>query len=53
MKSCKHEFEEHMVYWDQDTGKLHQELRCILCGHISDGWTLPDTEQGFSQEEEA
>ncbi len=53
MKSCKHEFEEDMVSWDQDTGKLHQQLKCALCGYISIGWTLPDTEQEIIKEEDS
>jgi hypothetical protein len=38
VKPCKHQYEDHRYYFNTDDGKIHQELRCVLCGFISDGW---------------
>ena len=40
---CSHEYREVSVTWDAKSGKLWQKLECDKCGHVSTGWTKPDT----------
>ena len=40
---CKHEYRDVGTSWDPKTGKLWQKLECERCGHVSMGWTKPDS----------
>jgi hypothetical protein len=41
MSLCDHEYEEVRWYWEG--GRLCQDLKCRKCGHVSKGWTTPDS----------
>lgn len=40
---CKHQYREVSIEWEAKTGKLWQKLECDKCGHVSMGWTKPET----------